>query len=423
MEHVTQKINTTKTITVLGLFIWLLAALFFLYEFFSRTFIGTLASGVMHHLHISAFELSIIGAAYYIAYAGMQIPIGIMIDRWGVKRLLVIAALICTLGIYLFAHAHSFTALLTSRCLMGLGSSFAFVSLLVLALNWFPSKSFGFFSGATQVLGALGPILAGAPLIAILSLTHNNWRLVLTYIAIFGILLAILILLFLQNHPKKFQPKTRPSYQDSTPHNLKLLLQNRQARWIAVYAFCSYASISLLGAIWGTYYLETQGIHRDHAANITSMIWLGLAIGSPVVGYISDKIGNRKLPLAICTLIGVFVSGMIAFYPDNSILMYFILYFCLGFVGAGQTLSFACLSGHVSHHQRATAMGLNNTAVMLGGVLTPPLVGLAVQLEAHGALHHSAMIYTRHDFILGLSIMPILYLVGTVIAFWKIKEA
>ncbi len=412
---------TPNRITTLGLIAWILAAVFFLYEFFSRTFISTIANDVMQNLHLTAFDLSLIGAVYYLAYSCMQIPVGMMMDKWGVKRLLILAVMTCAFGMYLFGASHSFTALLVSRFLMGFGSSFAFISMLLLALNWFPKKHFGFFSGATQILGAIGPLLAGVPLVLFLQAEQGDWRRVIFYMVYAGMLLVTLIIAFMQDRPEAAIQLEANKQPLSTLQNLRLLIKNPNVRWIAAYAFCNYASISVIGALWGTYFLETHGISQGNAASITSMIWIGLAIGSPLVGFISDRIQDRKTPLILCTVFGFFVTLIFILTSSTNVVTLSLLCFCLGLAGAGQTLSFACLSDHVEADQRATGMGLNNTAVMLGGTVITPIVGLIVNLSSrHTPALPGHMAYTQHDFTLGLAVMPVLFVLGTLIAVFKI---
>lgn len=411
-----------RKITLLGLLIWSLAALFFLYELFLRTFIGTIASNIISTIHLSAEQLSLVGAAYYLAYSFMQIPVGLLIDRFGIRRLLFLAVLFCASGVFLFAYSHSFWLLFLSRFMMGLGSSFAFVSLLILALNWFPRRNFGFFSGSTQILGAIGPILAGFPLILLLNLTHNNWRLIVSGVAISGLILAVLIAVFVRDFPKGGHAVNKHQIRRPLFEMLKALFTNKQAMWIAVYAYTIWASIALLGALWGTYYLETRGMTRDVAAEVTSVIWLGLAIGSPVIGIISDRIRRRKMPLVLCTLGGVIVSLLIIFVPGHNYWIFSALFFALGFIAGGQTLSFVILAEHVPIFLRATAMGFNNTAVTLGGVTVPPIVGLIVEWMPKVSHVHTTLTYSQRGFTYALLVMPILLIIGTLVAWFKLKE-
>jgi MFS family permease len=426
MGHIAEKhygVHTIKKITILGLLIWTLAALFFLYEFFLRTSLGTLAPMFIQKLHIGAAQLSFISAAYFLIYAIMQIPVGIVIDKWGIRRPLMFAVFTCAIGMYLFGHSTAFYSLVISRMLMGFGSSFAFVSLLMLAINWFPKKNLGVFFGATQVLGAIGPILAGKPLLMLLQWFDHNLPRVSDYIAGFGVILIAAVFFFLQDKPKtKLKAKLKIAKRDfAIRKKLAELFSNFQVVWIAIYAFTSYASISLLGALWGTYYLETLGFTENVAVTITSMLWIGLAVGSPMVGMVSDRIKRTRLLLWVCSAFGLILSSAIIFTPSNSRIIYSLLFFGLGFFGAGQTLSFVCLSDRVKPHLRATAMGFNNTAVMLGGTLIPPLVGIMVEWSDSLTTGPHATMYTHQDFVLALLVMPLLYCLGLWISCFKIK--
>ena len=399
--------KSSKKITARGLSVWSIAALFFLYEFFSRTFIGTLATHLMHTFSLTPLALSLLGSAYYLAYALMQVPVGLLVDSLGVKKTLSVAVLVCTLGLLLFAHAHSFDVLLLGRVAMGLGSSFAFVSLLILALNWFPKQHFGFFAGATQILGAAGPMMAGAPLVLLLHHAHGNWRSVLDLVVALGVFLFLLIVFFVRNHPTTTHVIKNKAKQIPTLRNLSQLLNNSTVWSIACYAFCTYAAISVLGAILGTYFLQRHGLSRDTAANLTSFLWLGLGIGSPIVGYLSDRWHARRQLMILCALLGLITICFILLWPGQQPSVFAGLYFILGVSGSAQTLSFAALAQCVKGNQRATAMGLNNTAVMLGGSLVPPIIGSIMST------------YPNHLALSFIS-LPLLYLIGLYIAYKKL---
>lgn len=178
--------NIETKITFLGTFIWLIAAAFFMYEFFLRTFVGSLAHQIIPQLHLDLETFAIIGSAYYLAYALMQVPTGLLIDRFGVKKIMIIATATCAVSGILFSLSDGFFMAFISRVLMGIGSSFAFICLLVIAYNCFPKKNFGFFAGASQFFGTMGPILAGGPLVYILSKHHGDWRTLIFSVGIFG---------------------------------------------------------------------------------------------------------------------------------------------------------------------------------------------------------------------------------------------
>lgn len=403
----------------LGIFIWSLATLYFFYEFFLRVILGTIATEVMFDLQISAERFAMIGSAYYLTYSLMQTPVGILVDRFGVRLLLSIACLICNIGVIGFVMAKGFALALVARLLIGFGSSFAFVCLLVLTLNWFPRKHFAFIIGITQFLGAVGPILAGAPLAFALSKTNNNWRLILSFIAVFGIALNLLLALFVRTSPKGkaseiiFLSKTEPLYD-----KLRELVKNSQVWWTVFYAGTVYASLPLLGAFWGTSYLETKGFSRPTAAFITSMLWIGLAVGSPTFGKFSEKIKRRKVPLIIAGFLGLVISSFVLYSPTTSKIFLCGLFLLIGFAGAGQSVSFAAISEHVPRKLHATAIGCNNTLVMFFGSLVPPIASSLIQWGSPPG----SRIFTEQAFERGFLVIPFLFLIASMIALFGVKE-
>lgn len=407
-----------QRITALGLIIWMLAALFFLYEFFLRTFVGSVAHQIIPDLKLNAETFSILGSAYYLAYGIMQIPVGILADKFGVKRIMIFASLVCAGATYLFAHASGFYIAIVGRLLMGFGSSFAFVCLLVIAVTWFPRKMFGFFAGASQFIGTMGPLLAGGPLIALMAAQHSSWRTALTEISIFGIVLALLILFIVRKKPRGGQATMIfLRSEESMKIRLGRLMRNRQAWWIALYSATNYVSLALLGAIWGTEYLQTRGLSQAHAAGMISLAWLGYAIGCPALGALSDIIKRRKPMLSLCAILGLCVTSLIVFLPLHQLFLYALLFFMLGIAASGQNIGFATITEHVNMATRATALGLNNGAIVLLSALLPPIVSYFINDSAH----HQMML-TADNFIVGLSVMPILYGLALLNSLFMIKE-
>lgn len=406
--------------SLLGIAIWLVAALFFLYEFFLRTFVGSVAHQIIPDLHLNAETFAIIGSAYYASYGLMQVPVGILVDKFGVKSIMVFATLVCALATYLFANAHGFSNAFASRLLMGFGSSFAFVCLLAIAMNWFPHKYFAFFAGVSQFIGTMGPLLAAGPLIAIMGHYHKSWRSLLSIIASIGILLCIMTLLIVRNRPSKQNKQNKKFSTNKQPLRTRLLklAKNTQAWAIALYSGAVYVSVSLLGAIWGTQYLQTRGLTQNSAADMVSLIWLGYAIGCPALGMLSDLSKRRKPTLIACGLIGLISTLSIVYLPVNhQYWLYALLFFALGIAASGQNVGFAAITEHVDLSTRATAIGMNNGAITLFTSTIPPIVSAFIMQSQNGRVQLQA-----HDFLVGFAAMPIVYIASIVIAIFLIKE-
>ncbi len=409
-----------KKVTPYAIFIWFLAILFFFYEFFLRIFLGTVGSGIREDLHLTIKQFSFVGAAYYLTYGLMQVPVGFLTEKIGTKVILSSAALICTIGVYWLALADSFWPALFSRVLIGFGSSFAFVSLLIISLNWFPKKYFGFLCGFSLFLGAVGPLLAGAPLAYVYRLMDGNWRRILEFIGVSGIALTVLLAIFMRSSPKqKKQEIIFITPQESTRKKLLELIKNAQAWLIFFSSGCIYCPLPILAAYFGTAYLQTRGYDTTDAAFLISVIWIGYAIGSPLLGKISDRIKRRKPFLYLFSFIGCLTSAYILYFSPNQYLFLIALFFVLGFASSAQALAFALIVEHTPKKLHSVAIGFNNAGVMLFGAIFPSIAGFIIHasLKASGKITLTSVQYED-----GLTIIPILYAVAGCLILFFVKE-
>lgn len=408
-----------ETLSKLGFFIWGLATLFYLFEFSLQVFQGTLANEILKDLHLEAEQFAFMGSAFYFAYAVMQPNVGILSDRFGVRRSLLFAVALCSLGAFLLSTAEGFYSALLARLFIGFGSSFSFVSILILSLNWFPKRSFGFFVGLAQFLGALGPLLAGAPLSWLVQKLHGDWRLVVLGMSFFGWGLFLVMLAFLQDKPKNKKQKIiflTPHF--SLSKKIQLLKKTKQAWWIFAYASCIYVSLPLLSAYWGTSYLQTKDFSRSEAAFIVSMVWLGMASFCPLLGIFSDRIERRKVFLIASAALGIFSSALILYAPITQRLLLLLLFFLLGAAGAGQSLTFALVAENVPKKLQPLTLGLNNFFIIIFVAALPPLVTYLIQLSARNHPGH----FTQSNFADGFIVIPILYLIALLVSSLGIKE-
>jgi MFS family permease len=411
--------NKDTPITLLGTVIWLMAAIFFFYEFFLRNFIGSIAHQIIPSMSLNAGTFALLGSAYYIAYGIMQIPVGILSDKFGIKKILIAAVLVCTFSTFLFAHSYSLPPALISRFAMGIGSSFAFISLLVITRTWFPKKYFAFFSGMAQFIGTLGPILAGGPLVIFLTTRHQDWRAVLFYVGCFGLLLALAITIIMHQKRKTEKRITQEiKAQRPMKESLIKLAKNKQAWFIALFSGAVYCSIAFLGAIWGTDYLQARGFNQITAASIVSLAWISYAFSCPVLGYISDATKRRKPILIASALIGLMATLAIAYLPTQGKYIYGLLFMGLGLAASGNNIAFAAIAENVDSTTRATAFGLNNAMISVFDTILAPLGGILIATRASSDILH----LQAKDFYLGFSVMPTVYCLALVLSVCFIKE-
>lgn len=410
--------SDTNKIAPLGLIIWLLGSLFFLYEFFLRTFVGSIANQIMYDLTLSAEKFALVSSAYYFAYGLMQIPVGMLVDKFGVKKILIFGTVVCAISAFLFAHSTTFSQAFLSRILMGFGSSFAFICLLVIASTWFPRKYFGFFAGASQFIGTMGPLLAAGPMVKILIESDLSWQKLLDAIGVIGIVLGIIMLFTVRNKGRDgkriliYLQRERPFI-----HYLQKLAVNPQVWYIAIYSAMVYTAVSLLGAVWGGAYLEACGFTHSQAANIISLTWLGYALGCLSFGALSDKMQRRRPTLIVCAIMGAVLVTWMTLFPIASIYFYSSVFFLLGLSSAGQTVAFAAIAEHVDFSTKATALGINNASITLFSAFIPIIIGYLITISSIPGNQLAS-----GDFTMGFLIMPALCLLAAFIAIFLIKE-
>lgn len=409
-----------QRITPIGIFIWGIAAFFFLYEFFLRTFLGSLEPQIMASLRLNATSFSILGSCYYLTYGLMQIPVGIIVDRVGVKLTMSFAALVCGVAALLFAGAQGFGTGLAGRLLMGFGSSFAFIALLVIAREWFPRKNFGLFAGLSQLIGTMGPILAGGPLVLFLKAEGLDWRQLIGGLAFVGIGIAVVSFIFVRI-PKHSNPDAIQLLKPRMPlrQQVMMLLTNRQAWYVAVYSALIYTAIATLGAIWGERVLMAKGLNQEAAADAVSVLWIGYALGCPATGFVSDQIKRRRTVLIALGLLAMVATGLLRWVHDGSFLLFASVFFMIGFAGGAQNVGFATIVEKVTDRLSATSMGLNNGLMLLFDTVNPVIFGVLVTVTL---ANKNSNDFVSSNFNLALAYLPLLCLAAVLIAVLLIRE-
>jgi MFS family permease len=377
--------------------IWLIGAMFFFYEFFLRVLPNSLHEDIVNSFHATAFSFSLFGGAFYLCYSLLQVPVGFIFDKFGIKKSLFFAAITCSLGALLFSVTSSLEVAVFARCLMGVGAAFGFLGLLIISTQWFPMRYMGILSGSTQILGTMGPILAGGPLLFFVSYL-DSWRLVIFIAAIIGVILAVLIVLIVKESPKSTQVLSK----NEITSDIKCNLLNKKLITIYLYAFFIYCTIPTLGAIWGVTLLESKGLSITQASYAIAFLWLGLGIGSPAFGLMYDKLRQRVNILAVVSVLGLVCVSLLLVLELNETLS-MVLLFLIGCAAAGQTLSFTVIANYREDKPKSIFFGINNTVVMLSGFVVPIIVGMLV---------HSFNL----DISMALIILPIAFLISLLIS-------
>jgi MFS family permease len=365
-----------------GLFVWGVAALFYLLAFFHRVAPAVITGELMREFQISAAALGNLSAFYFYSYVAMQIPTGILADRWGPRRLLTLGSLVAAMGAVMFGLAPSLAWAAAGRLLIGGSVSVAFVCLLKLAANWFPPRHFAMVSGLALFCGIIGAVCAGTPLR--ISTDLFGWRNTLLFTAALTLLVGVSTWIFVRDYPheKGFQNfATAPSATSVKNHSgiIADVLHVFTYRNIILLFFIPGGIVGCVltfSGLWGVPYLSSQhALSPAEAASLSSAMLVAWALGGPFFGWMSDRLKNRKkIYLTGC---GITVSGwaVVVLTRDISLMQLIAVLLITGFSSGCMILSFAFAKESVPSHLAGTVSGVINMGVMMGPMFLQPAVG------------------------------------------------
>ncbi len=393
-------------ITLKGITIWLVCALFFMYECLLRTVLGTFQPSLMAELHLNAITFALLSStAYSLMFGPMQFMIGHIIERFGIKKTMFFAVMICALATTGFACSSHYSSAVLFRVFMGLGSSFGFICLLAAVYDWMPRQNIALFIGLSQLIGTLGPMLASGPLSTLSTGFNISWREVFGCFAVIGFILAILVILIVDKN-KKNQTKVilRPRLMTTTP--IRTLLRERQVWYIAVFSASVFFSLEYLSENECKIFLKYKGFSDYFSSYMITVAWLGYAAGCVVQGFISDKIHRRKslmLVSALSVLIGV--TGAV-YLPLNEFFssLCFIL---LGIGASGQSIGFVIMAEQCKEIFITRALGLNNAMIVIFIAVLPPFIGFLLR---HVGASFPPLVTYHYAFLvlIGLSVSAVI---------------
>lgn len=407
-------------------FICTIGMLFYCYNYFLRVSPSVMETDLMRNLHINAIQFGTLAAFYYYAYTPMQIPVGMIYDRFGARYVQFIACLTATLGVTLFIYADNFFLASIGRLLIGLGTAFAYIGVLKLASIWLPPNRFATIAGLTTAFGMLSAIFSDKYLTAFVQMV--GYKNALHIAIIVGVILSVLIIVGIRNKPKYSLPN-RLNYQvhpmsiREVLHSLRLVLMNKQIWIIGLIGCLFYMPASVFLDLWGIAYLKNvYHLSPDDAATAISWVFVGWIIAGPTIGALSDKIKRRCLPLAIAAVMSTVVISVIFYVPGISLSLLNTLFFLLGIFCGAHPLCFALGKENCPNHISGTAVAVTNTLIMLGGMIFQPVVGILLEKHSvHPIIQNGMVTYAAQDYTFALSVVPLGLIISIFLTFF-LKE-
>jgi sugar phosphate permease len=391
--------------------VWGLGALLYVIAFYQRVAPAVLTHELMSDFSLGAAALGNLSAFYFYSYVAVQIPTGIMADKFGPRRLLTVGAAVTAIGTLVFALAPTVAVANVGRLLIGAFCGVAFVGMMKIASHWLPSRLFALASGMALATGIAGAVFAGVPLREMA--TAFGWRNVMLFSAGFTGLLSIATWWIVRDDPaeKNYASYFDHGHDDSKPKisvidGLKRVLSYRNTWLLSLIPGGAAGPIITFAGLWGVPYLVThRGLTTKEAAMVASAMMIAWAIGGPVLGTLSQRLGRRK-PFYILSCV-MLVAGWatVIFFPMLPFIFLIPLLLVIGFFSGMMIIGFAFAKESVPAQLGGTVSGVANMGVMLGPMFLQPLVGWMLDKNWHGVVKDGARIYDLAAYQSGFRLM------------------
>lgn len=392
--------------------IWGVSSLFVTYQMLLQTAPSVMINDLQRAFSVNTFGVSLLSSSFFYTYLLLQIPSGMLVDRVHPRYCLTLCLIGIAIATTVFACAHSLPVARLSRIMQGVFSAPSVVPALFLAAIWFPARRFALLAGLTEMIGMLGAALGQAALAP--SVSVHGWRATLLGCAMVGLMLAVLTF-FVVREKEEDTPEEKQAHalRGHIFSDLLTVISYPQA-WInGFFSGLLFAVAAAFGSLWCIPYLmQTYGISLEVSANASAMCLFGAACGAPVLGWFSDRLGLRRLPMILSTALVLALMLIVLYVPNINLPLMFILLFSLGFFSSAYALPFAVMRDIMPENVRGTAMGYTNMmCILIGAPMLQPIIGWLLNSELSSSATQA--IAYRHALI----VLPISLAIGLVLAF------
>lgn len=350
---------------IYGFIVWLIATLFVIYQFTLTTTAAVFATAIKSSLQANDIGVSISAGAFILGFACMQIPAGYLLDKFNARYVVSAGILILTLGSLLISYSTNMTMFTFSNLIEGIGASFSFIAAAVLTSQWFSSKMFPILFGCTQTLSC---IFAGVlHYYFTYALNTHTWNDIYRSLAYSGLILFA-VALFIVKTPAGFQRGNSISIKES----LVSVLLNKQILLCCLAGATSFGILLAYASLW---YMPIQvyySVDTLEAVLISSIIFAGIGIGTPIMGWISNYVKSRVMVIHITLILGTMALLVGIYYPHvttNTLIPVKIISFLIGFILSGSMLFYTMVSEIANDKNRGVAIGALNTCVFLANTI------------------------------------------------------
>lgn len=397
----------SATFNYRSIFMWLLPMLFFTFQFILRLWPGLMMHQIMDQLSIDAGDFGVLAASYYYGYAGMSIPMAILLDRFGARYVVFLSAILCGIATLMFTYTDSFCIALLSRGLIGAGSAVGFLGVSKVVSEWFPKEHYARMIGLSFTFGLMGAIYGGKPVSLLIE--SNNWQDIAHMFALISIVIGCTAYVFLRSPKAAYLSDVQPMPQKAS---FTAVLSSPIVWWLALSNLLMVGSLEGFADVWGiTYLIKAYELNKSDAAGLVSLVFFGMLFGGPILAWFSKKMGEYGVIVGS----GIFMTSIFVIlfsYSTYSGVLLSTLFFILGIMCCYQVIVFSAGANLVAPHNLGITVAFLNCINMLGGAFFHTAIGKTMDLFWTGDMIDGVKTYDLIAYKYAISVVPICALIG-----------
>jgi MFS family permease len=373
--------------------VWGIGVLVYMVAVVHRSSLGVAGIDAARRFHVDASALSVFSILQVLVYAGMQIPVGVLVDRFGTKRVLTCGIVLLTGGQLGFALAHAYGLALMSRAVLGCGDAMTFISVLRLGSRWFPAKRGPLIAQGAALFGMAGNLVSTVLLSRLLA--SAGWTATFSGTALGGAGVLVLVLLFMKDHPEGFVPP--PTAERPAPGAVRRRLAEswrepgtRLGMWVH---FTSQFSAMVFLLLWGMPFLvEGERLSRGTAGGLLTLVVLSNMLLGMIYGQVIARNHGARMPLAVGTVaVTALCWAVVLAWPGGTAPLWLLVVLCavLGASGPASMIGFDFARPANPPERLGTASGIVNMGGFTASMLALLTIGLL--LDATGGDYRLAL--------------------------------
>lgn len=376
-------------------FVWIIASIFYAYQYVLRVMPSIMMADIMQKFNIDAVIYGQFSGIYYIGYAFMHLPLGIMLDRYGPKKVITICILLTVLGLLPLVFSNYWIWPLIGRGLIGIGSSAAILGVFKIIRMSFSADRFSRMLSLSVTIGLIGAIYGGGPLSKLYDIF--GYTFVIQFFACAGLLLGAITYFIV--------PAMEKVHSTTVLSDLKTVLVNKKVLQLCIYSGLLVGPLEGFADVWGAIFLKkVYGLEPSVATTLPSMIFIGMCFGAPVLSLVAEK-----TRCYLGSIIGAGILMMVVFvalifnalFTISGISIAFLL---VGVACSYQILSIYKASTYVSNEVVGLTTAVANMIIMSFGYAFHSIIGYVINTYG-GPQVQKALIY-------GVSVIPVGLAIG-----------